>query len=179
MLAGPVFLIGHMACGKSTLGTALRQRTGIVFIDLDAEIERAAHRSIARIFAEHGEEAFRKAESYMLHRIIGRTAGQPAVIACGGGTPCVGSNMDDMLAAGRVIWLRADDAVTLRRLLAARDSRPRLRGLDTDGISALMEADTARRDPFYSRAHSIFDSSRLDTEDEIEQSVTQFISTYL
>ena len=57
----PLFLIGFMACGKSTLLRALSQRVpGRRYVDLDHEIVRIAGKSIPAIFAEDGEEAFRR-----------------------------------------------------------------------------------------------------------------------
>ena len=35
----PIFLIGYMGCGKSTLGRAVSALTGMRFIDLDSYIE--------------------------------------------------------------------------------------------------------------------------------------------
>ena len=57
----PLFLIGYMGSGKSTLGKALSRMTGSNFIDLDAYIEGRYHKTIKEIFAERGESGFRQA----------------------------------------------------------------------------------------------------------------------
>ena len=89
-----------MACGKSTLLRAVAERVpGRKYIDLDHEIVRAAGKSIPAIFAEDGEEAFRRLESDILASMC-RT---DAIVACGGGTPCRPGAMDAMLAAGTVV----------------------------------------------------------------------------
>ena len=62
----PLFIIGYMACGKTTFGRALARATGREFIDLDFYIEQRFRMSISRIFAEKGEEEFRRMESAML-----------------------------------------------------------------------------------------------------------------
>ena len=35
----PLFLVGYMGCGKSTLGRKLARRLGVDFIDTDALVE--------------------------------------------------------------------------------------------------------------------------------------------
>ena len=54
-----LFLYGPPGSGKSTLGKLLARRLARPFVDLDAEIEKAAGRSIPAIFAAEGEAGFR------------------------------------------------------------------------------------------------------------------------
>lgn len=55
----PIFLIGYMGCGKTTLGKQLACLIGSEFVDLDKHIEEKYFRSIPTIFKEEGEEGFR------------------------------------------------------------------------------------------------------------------------
>ena len=55
----PIFLIGYMGCGKSTLGRNVSRIAGIDFIDLDSYIEGRYHASVRELFAARGEEGFR------------------------------------------------------------------------------------------------------------------------
>ena len=190
MSAATVYLIGLPACGKTTLGQALpRQmaKDGLVparFIDLDEAIENDECASVAEIFAAKGEAYFRRAESAMLRRLTAEadSATAPLVIACGGGTPCHDGNIDYMLANGLVAELRTDRATTLRRLLEAPPGqRPlvakahgRPEALDVE-LDALEE----HRSPVYSRAHAVFDSTRLETAHEVEASAAEFIGRFL
>ena len=41
----PIFLIGYMGCGKSTLGRNVARMTGLQFVDLDNFIETRFHSS--------------------------------------------------------------------------------------------------------------------------------------
>ena len=171
-----------MACGKTTLGTALAGSAGVMFIDLDAEIERLAGCSIARYFNDYGEQAFRELEADTLRCVIAEHYGrqQPVIIACGGGTPCHGDNQQQMLAAGRVIWLRASRERTIARLLdAPPGSRPLMAGLDAQSIARRIDHDLEIRTPHYSRAHHIFDSSYLDTPGEVARTTADFIERFL
>ena len=76
-------IVGYMGSGKTTVGRLLARRTGRHFVDLDAEVTRAAGRPIPEVFAEWGEDAFRDLESDALISALRRR--DPAVISCGGG----------------------------------------------------------------------------------------------
>lgn len=77
-----IALIGMPGCGKSTVGRKLARMLGREFIDCDAEIVKAAGKSIPEIFAFEGEERFREVESEVLANISRRSG---VVIATGGG----------------------------------------------------------------------------------------------
>ena len=77
-----VSIIGMPGCGKSTVGAALAKRLDKKFVDLDAEIERRTGHNIPDIFAQEGEDAFRRYETDVLAEVA---KGNSQVIACGGG----------------------------------------------------------------------------------------------
>lgn len=176
-----VFLIGFMASGKTTLGRALATATGRRFVDLDDYIESSEGKTVSRIFKESGEAGFRRMESEALSRLIDNSAGSRGlIVACGGGTPCHARNMDLILSSGISVWLTASLPVVMRRLLAAQSTRPLVASFDDpQRLEAFVSATLADREPFYSRAHYRFDSSRLESEAEIEQSVKAFIDQFL
>lgn len=177
-LSRPVFLVGFMACGKSTLGRALVQKMpGLRFVDLDEEVERRAGMSVSRIFAEQGEEAFRQLENDALRRC----AGANAIIACGGGTPCRPENMAYMLENGLVIWLQASVDITVQRLLLAPGQRPKIDALlsQPEVLRTTIENMLAQRSCHYRRAHAVFDADRLDTAEQIDRTTDVFIQQFL
>lgn len=178
----PIFLIGYMACGKTTLGKAIATGfPGLVdFIDLDEAIVASAGRSIPEIFATDGEAAFRALEADTLCRMAAHASkAGPTVIACGGGTPCHGNNLDRMLSIGTVVWLRASRERTLSRLAQCAGSRPLVNGLDDEALEAFVDKNLESRIPFYSRAHAVFDSSRLENPTEIKETTATFVSRFL
>ena len=81
----PVFLIGYMGSGKTTLGRGVEARAHKTFIDLDEFIEEQTGMPIKDIFTRHGEEGFRIIERDYLRKLALR---EDILIACGGGTPC-------------------------------------------------------------------------------------------
>ena len=66
----PLFLVGYMGCGKSTLGRKLARRLGVDFIDTDALVEEREGASVADVFRYEGEERFRDAERRVLDEVI-------------------------------------------------------------------------------------------------------------
>src|SRR4051812_22202159 len=106
----PIFLIGFMASGKTTVGRLLAERLDWAFVDLDKVIEDAAGKTVAEIFKAEGEAGFRKRETGALSEVAER---RKTVVATGGGAPCHEENIQKMLGSGRVLWLdvSAEEAV--------------------------------------------------------------------
>ncbi len=104
-----VYLIGFMGAGKSTVARRLSRLCGLASIDIDSYIERLAGMPIAQIFAEDGEEAFRRIETQALRDIA---AMEPMVVSCGGGVVTRPENLAIMAEGGTVVHLRvtADQA---------------------------------------------------------------------
>lgn len=169
----PIFLIGYMASGKTTLGRALATACADrCFVDLDEAVEARAGRAVAEIFATDGEEAFRVLESEVLRQV----SCPGAIVACGGGTPCRSENMDWMLAAGTVVHLVTDTDTTVRRLLLAPGRRPLVDALlgDEDALRRRVEDMQAARAHYYGRAHHVFDSTALESAGQIAATVAAF-----
>lgn len=80
--ANPIFLVGMMGAGKSTVGKCLAERLGMDFVDLDEELERRCGVSIPFIYREEGEEGFRRRESALIEEF---TRAKGLVVATGGG----------------------------------------------------------------------------------------------
>ena len=113
-------LTGSSGAGKSTLGAALAARLGLPFHDLDAVIEAAEGQSIAAIFAERGEPAFRELEARHLASLLAR----PSILALGGGAWETRAVRDAVAASGFVaLWLAEPPARCWDRV-ASDPARP-------------------------------------------------------
>src|ERR1043166_4912295 len=80
-----LFLVGFMGAGKSSVAELLGQRLGWPFEDLDVRIQQRDGRSIEQIFAESGEQYFRRIEHEALRAVVDELGTNPRVIALGGG----------------------------------------------------------------------------------------------
>lgn len=100
-----IILIGMPGCGKSTVGSLLAQRLGRVFVDADAQIPELAGKSIPEIFAQDGEETFRKRETQVLSE-FGKQSG--LIIATGGGCVTQERNYNLLHQNGQIFWLKRD-----------------------------------------------------------------------
>lgn len=169
----PIFLVGFMGCGKTTLGRALAKSTGRMFVDLDFYIEQRFRRSVAQIFAEKGEAEFRRLESELL-REVGEF--RDVVVSCGGGTPCHDDNMEYMNSRGLTVWLRASDECLFRRLTVRREKRPLLAGRTDDEVRQIISERQEERRPHYSKARMTFSSDDLESATQIARSVESLLS---
>ncbi len=163
-----IILIGYMGAGKTTVGKALSKELGITFYDLDWYIESRMRKTVAQIFAERGEEGFRKIEHNMLHEVA---EFENVIISCGGGTPCFFDNMDYMNQQGQVVWLKADPEVLYRHLLMARVERPLLKDKGREELLVFIREQLEQREPYYSQARYTLDVSLMDSYDKIKYSV--------
>lgn len=164
-----VFLMGFMGAGKTTLGKALAKDLGVSFIDLDQYIERRYMKSVSQIFAIRGEQGFREIESRML-REVGEF--DDVIVSCGGSTPLIGDNMEFMLQHGQTVYLKCDNDTLLRRLKVARSQRPLIASKTDDELAAFIESETARREPGYLKAQFICPGDRLESRDQISDTIT-------
>ena len=137
-----------MGSGKTTVGRQIEKAYGYSFLDTDAYIEAREGRSISRIFAEEGEEYFRKLEAAVLKELIANTS--HALIATGGGMPLKKENARLLRELGQVFYLETSEEGVWERVKDSHD-RPLLECEDPrQRIHELMKV----RQPLYrSAAH--------------------------
>jgi shikimate dehydrogenase len=149
-----IVLIGMPGCGKSTVGAALAVFTRREAVDLDAEIVKAAGKSIPDIFAQDGEPAFRALERKAAEQ-FGRESQK--ILICGGGIVKDSRNYGSLHQNGRIYQLARD----LEKL--PTDGRPLSQGTD-------LAAMAAERAPLYRRFRDILidnNGTPADTADVI------------
>jgi shikimate kinase/3-dehydroquinate synthase len=145
-----IALVGLMGAGKTSIGRRLAARLGLPFRDADQEIELAAGCTIPELFARYGESAFRDGERRVIRRLL---AGDPMVLAFGGGAFMDPQTREASRTEAVTVWLRCP-LPTLVRRVAGRDNRPLLNGGDReDTLRQLMEV----RYPIYAEADVIVD----------------------
>lgn len=163
-----IILIGYMCVGKTTIGKELAKRRGQMFYDLDWYIEERFRKRVPQIFAEEGEEAFRKKERNMLHEVA---EFENVVVSCGGGTPCFFNNIDYMNQAAEVIYLKASPETILSHLKISKGKRPLLEGMTPEELQAFVTDQLKMREDFYLRARHVVDVDVLDSAEKINRLV--------
>lgn len=152
MMHYPIFLLGFMGSGKSSLGKKLARKLDVPFIDLDRKIEEEEGRSIPAIFANEGEAYFREKETALLRKI---STGEKAVIALGGGTPCREENLQLIHEKGSSIYLKVPVERLIGRLRQKKEGRPLIAPLSDQDLGYFVRTKLEERIPFYEQADQV------------------------
>lgn len=157
MIAGKrIFLVGYMGCGKTYTAKRLARKYDLNYIDLDQYIERRFFKTVSQIFAEKGEEGFRKLEHNMLEEVC---AFENVVISTGGGTACFYDNMELMNSCGDTVYLQASIQSLFDFLKNAKQNRPLLKGKNDEELLAFIDESLKKREPYYLKAKYVIDSA--------------------
>ena len=165
-----IIIVGYMGSGKTTVGKALSKELGIPFYDLDWYIESRMRKTVPQIFAERGEEGFRKIEHNMLHEVA---EFEDVIISCGGGTPCFFDNMDYMNGQGETVYLQASPEVLYDHLKMGKTERPLLKNKTPEEMRQFIAEQLELRDPFYSKAKHTLNVDLLENYEKIKISVAK------
>lgn len=157
----PVFLVGFMGAGKTSVGQELARMQGWRFADTDVEVERTEGRSIEAIFEASGEGSFRAAEWRVLQALI---SSEDTVIATGGGLFLGVAQRRCIVRTGVSVWLDVPLEVARRRIASGGDAlggprRPLWRAWAHDDPLALR-AFFERRRAAYALANLRLDAGR-------------------
>ncbi len=150
-----IVLTGFMGTGKSTVGRLVAERLGRRHVDTDVLIEER-HGPIAQLFADHGEEHFRRLEREVAAELA---AEDGLVVSTGGRTMLDPANQATLGRDSRVVCLTASVDELVARLRDEAGHRPLLRDGDpaervaalladrADGYRAFAQVDTDGRTP--------------------------------
>jgi shikimate kinase len=164
----PIFLIGYRGTGKSTVAALLAERLGWQSVDTDHEIERRAGKSIAAIFSDEGEPAFRGLEA----KVVADFAQlQNAVIALGGGAVLRAENRAAIRGAAAVVWLTASGDTIESRLAADESTAQRRPNLTVAGGRVEIEQLLAAREPTYRECATLIVATDGKTSAEVADEV--------
>lgn len=163
-----IYLTGFMGAGKTTVGKRLGEVLQLPVIDTDAYIEQQVGKTIAAIFAEEGEGAFRAYEREVLKKL----PTEHVVITTGGGIVIQEENRQFMRKHGIVIYLHCELYELLQRL-GDDATRPLLMENKQKKMKQLFE----QRLPWYHEAHITIDTTNRTVDDIVESIVLMLKSS--
>ena len=135
-----VVLVGPPGAGKTSVGRELARRLEVAFRDTDADVEARTGKSIADLFVDEGEPAFRALEAEAVRAAL---AAHTGVLALGGGA-VLAAETREALAGHTVVFLSVELADAVRRT-GLDASRPLLALNPRAALRAML----AERRPLY------------------------------
>jgi shikimate kinase len=166
--AAPIFLIGYRGTGKTTVARELARRLAYDWIDADDRVEQRAGKSIAAIFADDGETAFRDIEAQVVADLCD---GRRAVIALGGGAVLREANRKAIQGVGPVVWLTAQAATLLDRIAADQATSSRRPSLTKLGDREEIDKLLTKRTPFYRECATLIVDTEGKTAGEVAEEI--------
>ncbi len=164
-----LYLVGFMACGKSTVSAKLGELSGKPVFEMDQYIVDKMGISIADIFDRYGEDRFREIETETLREI---RPGSGAIISTGGGAPMRDENRKVMHEQGKVVYLSVKPETVIKRLSVNQTDRPVLAGhVNLEYVTDLL----GRRDPLYREAADVVLETDEMTVDEICREIVKLM----
>ncbi|MEP2935019.1 MAG: shikimate kinase [Gilvibacter sp.] len=169
-----VVLLGYMGSGKSLIGKNLAQTLGCDFIDLDQFIAQRNDMTISQIFSQKGEIFFRKQESLLLNELL--KDNKKLVLATGGGTPCYGTNMQNILKASNAfsVYLKTSVPELAERLFPEKEGRPLIAHLNSkDALIDFIRKHIFDRSPYYMQAQLRIDTDQKRPKEIVREVVAR------
>lgn len=169
-----IVLCGYMGSGKSQVGRLLASKLGLVFFDLDDQIEKNQQKSIKKIFSEKGEIFFRKKENEVLKELL--NAPENFILSLGGGAPCYADNLEILKnnKEVRLIYLKVELNELTKRLFNEKEKRPLISGQESrESLNDFIRKHLFERQYYYLQSDIILDVSELSIEETVNSLVKQ------
>jgi shikimate kinase len=162
-----IALIGFMGSGKTTVGRQLADAMRRPLFDTDKTLEERMGKTIPELFADEGEASFRAHEYRLLGELL--RCVRPAVIVCGGGTPCFADTMRKLTARAATCYLQTPVDILYERLKDESANRPLLRG--KPDLKQFIETLLAEREAYYRKAAFTLHTAHKSVEEIVQEIV--------
>lgn len=164
-----IALVGFRCTGKTVTGKALARRCSLEFVDTDDIIEARAGKSIARVFEDDGEAAFRALETNVVAEVCAR---EGLVVSPGGGALMNPENLESIRHSCFVALLTADVETILQRMESDPASAANRPALTDMGKRREVEHLLSIREDSYNAAADI----EIDTSNQSVEAVVRRIA---
>jgi len=169
----PIYLIGYMAAGKTTIGRLLADKLGWNFVDLDEAFAEIHSKTPAEFIREHGIEDFRHKEKYVVEDLAELPI-ENVVYATGGGYPCWEDNMECLAELGTSIYIKWQPKHLAKRLmLTDLSNRPILQGRTEEELLAFITLQLQAREPFYMKADYVIEAPIQEIAEEDDKRIAE------
>ena len=169
----PIYLIGYMAAGKTTVGKLLAAKLGWRFVDLDEAFAEIHSQTPAEYIREHGIEEFRYREKYVLEDLAELPI-EKVIYATGGGYPCWEDNMECLAELGTSIYLQWEPRHLAQRLMLTDLSmRPVLQGRTEEELLAFITPQLQAREPYYLQADYVIKAPVKDIAEQDDKNIAE------
>ena len=153
----PIYLVGYMGAGKTTIGQILADKLDWHFVDLDNAFHEIHGLTPADYIRTYGIEDFRRKEKYVVEDLA-ELPYEHVIYATGGGYPCWEDNMECLHELGTSFYIRwKPEHLAKRLMLTNLDERPVLQGRTEQELLAYIRPQLLAREPFYAQADYIID----------------------
>ncbi|MBR1928348.1 MAG: shikimate kinase [Paludibacteraceae bacterium] len=151
----PIYLIGYMGAGKTTIGRLLADKLGWHFVDLDDAFAEIYGLTPQEFINKYGVEEFRKNEKRCVET-LSELPIQKVIYATGGGYPCWEDNMECLKELGTSIYIKWNNKHLAQRIeLSGIEHRPILGKRQGKELEEFVEWQMSGREPFYNQADYI------------------------
>ena len=154
-----IVFIGFMATGKTSVAKVVARKMGKKYVSTDGLVVKRSKKTVAQIFEEKGEEAFRRLEVGSVEKV---SKMKNVVIDCGGGIVINKINVDRLKRNGIIFLLKAASDTILERNSKEEGKRPLFKVEDqTTEIEKMLKI----REPLYeSSADYAINTTNLNVE---------------
>ena len=172
-LQPPIYLIGYMGAGKTTVGRLLAERLGWHFVDLDEAFAEIHGQTPAEYIREHGIEEFRYKEKYVVEDLAELPIDK-VIYATGGGYPCWEDNMECLRELGTSVYLKwKPEHLAQRLMLTDLSTRPVLQGRTEKELLSFITPQLEAREPFYMKANYVVEAPVKEIAEEDDKHIAE------
>lgn len=163
-MKGPIYLVGYMGAGKTTVGRLLAEKLGWQFVDLDEAFREIHGLSTADYIRQYGMAEFRIKEKYVVEDLAD-TPIEKVIYATGGGYPTYEDNMECLSELGTSFYIRWSAAHLAQRLMMTDlSTRPVLQGSNEKELFQFIAQQLPAREPYYKQATYTIDAPVSEAE---------------